>query len=141
VSGRFSVENRVGRLIEARVRRLSSVEDADAYGAEVLAKATAAVPRRGAVLCADHRPAGLYPPLVADRLVELFRPNNVRFERIAILVSPKNVILIMQLERLTREAGSDKRKVFQDALMATKHLAMALDAAELDRVRSFLLEG
>lgn len=141
VDTRFRIENRAGKLIEARVFRLSTVDEADEYGQAVID----AVAKRGAgaqvpVLCADHRSAAIYPPPVADRLVQLFRPNNSRFERIAILVSEQNATLLMQLERLTREAGFERRKVFRRPDGALAHLSASLDAAELARARSFLEE-
>ena len=135
---RYRVERRVGRLVEARVLSLRTREDADAYGAAVLAETVRASGKP--VLCADHRPANVYPPAAAERLVELFRPNNTRFARIAIIVPPTNATLLMQLERLTREAGFENRRVFRDATGALAHLAGVLEESELVRARAFLSE-
>jgi hypothetical protein len=137
---RYDVTCRVGRLVEARVYALRSRADADAYGADVLAAARGCSPGKAPVLCADHRAAGIYPVDAADRLIELFRPNNSVFERIAILVSSANATLQMQLERLTREVGFGNRRVFREAKGAIEHLAPALDARELARARAFLHE-
>lgn len=134
----YRVENVSGRLVEARVVRLATVEDANLYAAAVAEKAESAK-KSPPVLCADHRAANVYPPAVADHLARAFRPNNARFDRIAILVSPENATLLMQLQRLTREAGSDRRKVFLHAEEALEHLAKSLDAAEQERARAFLL--
>lgn len=136
MTARFRVESQGGRLVEARVWRLGSVEDVDAYSQEVIEKAQG--PRIGPVLCADHRRANVYAPTVADRLALAFKPNNHRFERIAILVSTDNALLLMQLQRLTREAGSDRRKVFLQPEGAIEHLALSLDAEDLARARTFL---
>jgi hypothetical protein len=134
----FSVDVRVGRLVEARVTSLFTREDADAYG---LAVATAAMRASGApVLLADHRAVRIYPQPAADRLVELFRPNNTRYARIAVVVSPLNATLRMQLERLVREARSDHRRVCTEADAALEHLASSLDPRELERARAFLAE-
>ena len=133
----YRVENVSGRLVEASVVRLATVEDADLYAADVAAAAESSK-KSPPVLCADHRAANIYPPAVADRLARAFRPNNARFDRIAILVSPQNATLLMQLQRLTREAGSDRRKVFLTADEALEHLAKSLDAAEQERARAFL---
>lgn len=134
----YTVEARVGRLIEARVRRLSTAEDVDAYGRAIanLALRAQSIP----VLCADHRPVAIYPQAVTDRLVEAFRPNNGRFARIAILVKPSNATLTLQLRRLAREAGFEPRKVFAEAADAIAHLAPSLDETEARRLRVFLAE-
>ncbi len=138
VTASYRVENHQGRLVEARVVRLISAEDADRYAEDVIAKADASRATGVPVLCADHRSANIYPPVVADRLALAFRPNNQRFERIAILVAPENATLLMQLQRLTREAGSDRRKVFLHAEEALVHLGKSLEPAELERARVFL---
>ena len=137
-SADFTVEIRAGRLVEARVRGLSTSEDTDAYGLAVAAAAQRAPGRP--VLLADHRRVRVYPQPAADRLVELFRPNNTRYARIAVVVSPLNAILRMQLERLVREARSDHRRVCTEAEAALEHLASSLDAREFERARAFLAE-
>jgi hypothetical protein len=134
----FTVDIRAGRLVEARVRGLSTRDDADAYGLAVAAAAQRAPAQP--VLLADHRAVRVYPQPAADRLVELFRPNNTRYARIAVVVSPLNAILRMQLERLVREARSDHRRVCTDAETALDHLASSLDPRELARARAFLAE-
>lgn len=136
----FNVEVRVGNLVEARVWRLMTRADTDAYGRAVIENAGRVGGGRPPVLCADHRPAAVYPPAAADRLVELFRPNNSRFDRIAILVGASNATLLLQLERLTREAGFSNRRVFREPQAAVSHLTPALDEQALARVREFLAE-
>lgn len=135
---RFTVETRVGRLVEARVFSLPDRAATDAYGSAVIDGARSAGPT--AFLCADHRAVRIYPTDAADRLVELFRPNNRRFSRITLLIAPTNATLLLQLERLVREAGSDMRRVFKEPNSALAHLAGVLDEAELARARAFLSE-
>ena len=67
---RFRVDAGVGRLVEARVYALGNRDEADEYGAAVLAAARKCPPGRAPVLCADHRAAGIYPADAADRLIE-----------------------------------------------------------------------
>lgn len=139
-SASFTAECRTGRLVEARVHALWTREDADAYSQE-LGRLILSQPRHPTpVLCADHRPVAVYPPAVTDRLVELFQQMNTRLERIAIIVSSTNALMYLQLERLVREAGFDKRRVFQDSTLATRHLEQGLDAREVARLRQFLGE-
>ena len=92
------------------------------------------------VLCADHRPVGIYPQAAADRLIELFTQMNSRLERVAILVSRTNATLYMQLNRIVREASYTARRVVHTAEEAHAHLAPVLAPAELARMRDFLAE-
>src|SRR5690606_25066401 len=111
MTAKFELATRVGRLIEARVYRLMTRDDADEYS-----RALADEVRRhfrAPILLADHRPVPIYPQAAADRLVELFHDMNARLERIAIVVAPTNATMLMQLERITREARYENRKVFR----------------------------
>lgn len=136
----YTIEARVGRLIEARVFGLRTKDDADDYsralGMQVLRMPKEVAP----VLCADHRPVQIYPQAAADRLVELFTTMNTRLERVAIVCARSNATLVLQLERLVREAAYVSRKVFYLAEDAAGHLAPVLGPAELERVRAFLDE-
>jgi|SRR5579883_1647493 len=135
---RWTMETRAGRLIEARVFALRTREDADAYSA-ALATHVARVPSQlRPVLCADHRPVVIYPQPAADRLVELFVAMNTRLERVAILAARSNATLVLQLERLVREAAYASRKVVYAKEDAEAHLAPVLGPVELGRLRDFL---
>lgn len=137
----FTVERRVGCVVEARVHALRNAEDSSAYFAAITsAVAEVAAPAR-AVICADHRPVIIYPPTVADQLVQLFTTVNPRVQRAALLVSPANATVNMQLARIVREAVNPNRQVFRDLTHFTAFLADALNAAELARVRAFMAEG
>jgi hypothetical protein len=134
----YLVENRVGRLIEARVFRLVTVDEVDTY-IGMIGAAVDRLPRSSTgVLCADHRPAEIYPQPVSDRLTELFRVMNARLSRVAIVTGPEKATLYMQLRRIVREAKYEARQVFQDTTPAVKHLAVELSPLELARAREFL---
>ncbi len=135
----YAIETRAGRLIEARVFRLSTREDVDAYSAALAEEVRRH--RAAPILCADHRPVRIYPQAAADRLIELFQDMNTRLERIAILVSPSNATMLLQLERIVREARFDRRRVFREPPQALEFLATSLSPSELDRARAFLDEA
>jgi hypothetical protein len=135
----YTVENRVGRLVEARVVHIRTPDEVDAYfalSARLIAKLGGPV-----VLCADHRPVRIYTSEVADRFLESLRHVNALLERVAIVVSPTNATLTMQLERLVRAAEFDARRVTTAPEAAAAYLSECLEVAEVARLRAFLREG
>jgi hypothetical protein len=137
-SADFTLANLTGRLLVARVHALRTRDDVDAYS-KAIADRLKTMPS-SPVLCADHRPVVIYPQVVADRLVELFVSMNTQLERIAIISARSNATLVLQLERLVREAKFPNRKVFYAPAEAERHLAASLGADEITRARSFLAE-
>lgn len=133
----YRIGTSVGRLIEARVFSLGNAADADRYSRD-LGEEVARHAGRTPVLCADHRPVTIYPQPVTDRLVELFQHMNERLRCVAIVVAPTNATMFLQLDRLVREAGFARRRVFRDPEHALAHLAEDLDQHELARARTFL---
>lgn len=136
----YTIECKAGRLIEARVLRLRTPADADAYSAALASQVARLPSQLRPVLCADHRPVMVYAQSVADRLTELFIEMNSRLERVAILVARSNATLLLQLERLVRDAAYANRKVFHSAEGALEHLGPILDASEQVRARAFVAE-
>lgn len=134
------MQRTTGRVIEARVFALWTREDADIYSQALAAEVSKAPATMQPILCADHRPVRIYPQSAADRLTELFQNMNTRLERIAILVSPTNATLNLQLQRIVREAGYENRKVMHEPREALAHLHDSLNPQERDRLRDFLAE-
>lgn len=117
----YLVEVRGQRLVAARIHALPSAEDAHRYAVELGAVASK-IATRAPVLCADHRPVNIYPPVVADELARLFLKMNEVLTRVAIIAAPSNATLLMQLGRIIREANNPKRQLFTDALKARRFL-------------------
>ncbi len=137
---RFFVRQRVGRLIEARVFGLRSLEDVDAYSS-AFGDELRRIPLNVApILCADHRPVVIYSQPVTDKLVEMFQQLNARLERVAILAATSNATLVLQLQRVVRAAAYRNRRVFSDRGEAEAYLGAALGTPELQRMRDFLDE-
>ncbi|MCB9585344.1 MAG: hypothetical protein H6718_08095 [Polyangiaceae bacterium] len=136
----FTMQRRVGRVIEARVFALKTRDDADIYSQALAAEVMRTPATMQPILCADHRPVRIYPQPAADRLTELFQKMNTRLDRIAILVSPTNATLNLQLQRIVREAGYENRKVMHEPSEALAHLHDSLNPEERERVREFLAE-
>ena len=134
----FTLEVRVGRLIEARIETLRTLERAVAYAdafPEVLARAPGNAPM---ILCADHRAVPIYPQAVTDKLASLFGAMNQRLARVALLVSPTNATLSMQLGRIVREANNPDRRVFLVPAEAEAFLGEVLTTSERTRLARFL---
>lgn len=137
-SASYLVETHVGRLIEARVFKLATAAEVDIYIRAIAAEVERLPKGSNGVLCADHRPAEIYPQPVTDRLIELFQVMNSRLSRIAIVTGAEKATLYMQLRRIVREARYEARQVFQDTPPSLEHLALALAPDELARARVFL---
>jgi hypothetical protein len=138
--GGFSLETRVGRLIEARIFDLRTSDDAEVYSAAMRAHILRLPTAKQPILLADHRPIVIYPQAAADRLVELFTQMNAQLERVAIIAAPSNATLVLQLNRIVREAAYARRRVVFTPDDVVSHLAAALDSGELARARAFLDE-
>jgi hypothetical protein len=134
----FTVERRVGRVIEARVRALPDMAAADRYFAAIRNAVTGVEAPQRAVICADHRSVPIYPPEVADRLIALFSSVNARIEAAGLLVARTNATVAMQIGRIVREARNPRRRVFHEAADLASFLGEVLDPTEESAMRSFL---
>lgn len=128
----------VGRLLEARVYSLKTAQDVAEYGAAIAEQVARAAAGTKLVLCADHRPVMVYPPAAADGLVAMFERNNAALECAGLVLDPANATLLLQLERIVREAAYERRKVFRDSESVVAFLSDVLDARETARAREFL---
>ena len=132
----FTVERHVGRVIEARVFSLRTSADVDAYR-DALRVAILHAPQPRIFICADHRAVPIYPPEAAAHLVKMFTGFNPRLENAGLLVSPTNAIMVMQIERIVREAGDTKRRVFTRAPDWYTFLAEKMTDEERAQLRAF----
>jgi hypothetical protein len=108
----FSAECRVGRLIEARLTYLRTVEDVHDFQRMLRAAFEAAEGR--SVICADWKIARVVAPDVAEALIGLLRTGNAFCERSAILLRNADAMFSLQVERVVREAGGPTRRTFRE---------------------------
>ena len=137
----FTVESRVGRLLEARIESLRTLDRANAYSDAIAQVVQRAPGHEPMILCADHRAVAIYPQPVADQLASLFGAMNRRLLRIALLVAPTNATLSMQLGRIVREANNPDRRVFLVPAEAEAFLGEVLTGSERTRLARFLRSG
>jgi len=127
---------KVGRVVELRVEALHTAEDVEAYAKAIDRVVSAS--RERAIICADHRPVGIYSPAVTDALVAMFTTLNSRIERAALIASPTNATFVLQLQRIVREAENSQRRVFLDPHKMVIWLSDVLTRHEIAQVRAHL---
>lgn len=132
-AAKYDIQQRVGRLIEVKLEYLSEVKDLVRIEEELSQAFTRA--GTGAVICSDFRTIEVLSPEVGTALTEVFRRDNRRIERSAMLLSPTNAIFSLQLERLLREAQNPARRAFRDAQPLLKWLSEILTPEELARAK------
>lgn len=132
----FTVECRVGRVVEARVMTLRDADDVTQFRMAMRAELTRA-PRK-CVICADVRAIALLSPTVSDLMIGVLASGNPYLERSTILLPPKGAAFHLQAERIVRDSKCDDRRTFRDPQEMAAWLDEVLDDAERARVREFL---
>jgi hypothetical protein len=132
----YSVERRVGRLVEARLHVPNRVAEVAAMVEEL--RRVFATARSTCVICADWRSATLLAPDVADALVNMLRRGNPHVERSGVLLTADDALFNLQVERVTRKASGAVRRTFRSPAPMTTWLGEILDEAERSRMGEFL---
>jgi hypothetical protein len=135
----FTVEHRVGRLVEARLFAPRSVEEVHTFREGMRSAFVAAGAR--CLICADWRGANLLAPPVADALVDLLRRGNRHFERSAVLLPERAPLFALQVERVVREAASPVRRTFVAPSALCAWLGEMATDEEKRRMAAFLSES
>lgn len=131
----WTVQRNVGRLFEARIESLQTREQVSAFGDEcrrLMKRAGQPV-----VVCADYRAVHVFSPVAAEALKELLRDLNPLIERSGLLVAPDHAINLMQMSRVARESGT-QRRTFVDKAPLREWLDEVLTPAEQARLTQFL---
>jgi hypothetical protein len=135
----FTVENRVGRLVEARLFAPRTVVEVEAFRDGLRVAFMAAGAR--CLICADWRGANLLAPPVADALVGLLRRGNRAFERSAVLLPEGAPLFALQVDRVVREAANPARRTFVAARALCAWLGEMATDLEKKRMAAFFSEG
>jgi hypothetical protein len=131
----FSLQNRVGRLVEARFS--SPLTRADVESAiETTRGLVTAAPGR-LVFCSDTRMLHLIPADTVDLLVGMLTRQTPKIERTAFLAPPQSTVRI-QLDHILRKANSAERMCFNDPVPLVKWLDDVLNPNERVRLKAFL---
>jgi hypothetical protein len=144
---RYSIENRVGRLVELRMVANVTLEEVQHFRVKVFSVLTR-VPTR-AVAVVDLMRAEMFSPDVAEALLVILRTDNPKIERSAYIMGAR-AAFTLQLERMLADAADSAklqfdrtppaRKVVHSTAEAREWLAPVLDAEELASLDIFLAE-
>ena len=134
----YTIDNRVGRLIEIRVESPVTEEELLQFHDRI---AKVIKPIKGQVAsCTDLVGATVFLQPVAARWIEIIKQENPIVERNAILVG-EGAVFSMQVERIIRQAGFKNRKAFLVPTALTAWLGEILTVRERARLDQFLQEG
>lgn len=134
----YTIDNRVGRLIEIRVESPVTEEELSQFHDRI---AKVIKPIKGQVAsCTDLAGATVFLQPVAARWIEIIKQENPIVERNAILVG-EGAVFSMQIERIIRQAGFKNRKAFLVPSALTAWLGEILTVRERARLDQFLQDG
>jgi hypothetical protein len=134
----YTIDNRVGRLIEIRVESPVTEEELSQFHDRI---AKVIKPIKGQVAtCTDLVGATVFLQPVAARWIEIIKQENPIVERNAILVG-EGAVFSMQVERIIRQAGFKNRKAFLAPAALTTWLGEILSVRERARLDQFLQDG
>lgn len=130
----WSVERRVGKLVEIRIWSPVSLAETAAWG-ETHDGVIAATP--GPYVCfVDLTGAQVFPQDVVEAYVKTMR-NESRLMRTATLLNASPTFG-MQIQRMIREANNPNRRVFREPEALCEWLAEVLDGPEQARLRALV---
>lgn len=134
----FTVENRVGKLLEVRYSSPTNFEEARDLQMNV-ASCLAKLPGN-VITCADFRGMTVVAPELGDLFVGMLRKDNNKIARNGYLING-SAILGLQLERVLREVNHPGRRAFRHRVELEQWLDEALAPNEQGRMRVFLDGG
>jgi hypothetical protein len=138
----FTLENRVGRLIEVRMLERMSLDEAQQIRTKMYLLLSTMAGK--VVVITDMLRADAFSSEVGDKMLEMLKHDNAKVERTAFVMREGAFAIKIErisydAERAAAAAGRVKplRKVFKDKLAARSWLDEALTSAE--RARLFQL--
>lgn len=131
----YSIENRTGRLLEIRVDKPFTDEEAVemSYAIPSAVKAMSGQ----FVGCADFSCITIFPPDAVNALISAMQQVNARLERTAILIAD-SAIFDLQVKRLITSGGNRRRRSFTSSAELRQYLYEVLNAEEQARLAAFL---
>jgi hypothetical protein len=134
----FTVESRVGRLLEVRSETLHTRAEVTQLFGMIRADLARRPRTESVVICADYRRLTVFPDDVADVYRSMLLQFNPRVARSAFIVSKDGALAQLQLSRLVREAENPERRVLRDVASIMQWLGEVLSPPERARIAQFL---
>jgi len=134
----YTLECRVGRLLEIRVQPPLSLEEIANFHPQMTRIQARVLGQL--VGCTDLRNARVFPPDVAEKFMAVIRTEGPRVDRNAFLVG-ESAVFSMQIARVLRAAGIPSRRSFLDPEEGVNWLSEVLTPAEARRLREFVKAG
>jgi hypothetical protein len=131
----ITIENRVGRLIEARFASPIHDNDLKSFEHERVRVESAVGDER--VLCLDLTGLRVLSPEHSSHLAEVLRAEGSAQTRIAIWIGTGHAVLALQLERILRESH-EAHRVFHNRVQLVRWFGDVLTPAEQRRLNNFL---
>jgi hypothetical protein len=134
----FSIERRVGRLLEIRIGGAWTLEEVVDFGSR-FRQVSESNPSMF-IACTDLRGARLLPPEAADLMLAFMRTRKTKIEYNAVLIGDSPIIGL-QVDRLIKGASHPGRQIVRAVGEVTGFLDPLCTAEERQRLRQFLDEG
>jgi hypothetical protein len=134
----YTIENRVGRLVELRVESPVTYEELLEFH-DTQAKVCKPIQGQIAV-CTDLVGATVFTQPVTQRWMAIIKQDAPIVDRNAVLLG-EGAVFSMQIERIIRQAGQPNRKTFLAPTELATWLGEILTVRERTRLESFLREG
>ncbi len=131
------IENKAGRLVEVRATPPLTLDEMKQFVEEH--KATVSRIQDRYVGVVDLHQAHVFPPEVADALVQLLSRMADRVERTAFLIG-ESAVFALQIERVIRQAANPNRRTFREPGPLKEWLGEVLNAGERLRLDRFLTD-
>lgn len=138
----YTVENRIGRLVEVRLIAPMGLDEVPGFGAACKHELGRALRRQSgklAVVCTDLRAFAVLSPDLFGAITVMMRGNNIMCERTGQLTQ-SSAVGTMQADRAVREAGVVDRRNFNQVDQIVAFLSEVLSERETERMVAFLAE-
>lgn len=132
----ITASNPQGRLVTFRVS--PPVEDANAGAAALELGRVIRGATGQAIVCADLSAARTFSLATAERFVLFMKSTNLKIERSGLLVGEDSPTLLLQLERMVKEAANPARRTFRCPRQLYGWLALTLSREEASALVDFL---
>jgi hypothetical protein len=133
-----SVANHAGRLVEVKVASPLTLEEVQQLVRELVAVMQSISGHSVGVV--DLLGAHVFPPDVAQTLIQLLSGNASHVERTAMLIGD-SAIFALQVERAIRSSSPDKRRAFRAPAELKAWLGEVLTAEEKAALERFVGGG